>query len=114
VLKEGMRKSQYDCVNEASPHSNSALAHESSTPNRTLSGFEPGDFCHHDSKAVSATSDANLGSPDSIESQIRLRFHAKEVIAQAVIEHRIAEAANIKPQLHSPETLKQIEKPKTK
>ena len=99
---------------EASLCSNSVLVYGSSTPNQALLGYEPRDFYHHDNTSISATSDARAGIPDSIESQIRLRLHAKEAIIQAVIEHRIAEAANTKPQQYSPETLKQIEEPEAK
>ena len=80
-------------------------------PNQALLGYEPRDFYHHDNKVVSASTDAKLSQPDSIESQIRLRLHAKEAIPHAVIEHRTTEAANTKPQQYSPETLKQIEEP---
>eukprot|EP00959_Pyramimonas_sp_CCMP1952_P203251 4250321-Pyramimonas_sp.AAC.1 len=83
VQKQGIRKSQDDCVSEARLRSNSVLVHGSSTPNQALLGYEPRDFYHQDNKTVSASSDANLSQPDSIESQFRLWLHAKEAIIQA-------------------------------
>ena len=89
---------QDDCVIEASLCSNSILVYGSHTPNQALLGFEPRDLYHIDNDAVSATIDSNTAVPDSIESTIRLRLHAKEAIIQSIIEHRIAEAANTKVQ----------------
>ena len=45
---------------------------------------------------------------DNIESQMRLRLEAKEAIVQAIVEHRIAEAANTKIQQYSQEELSKL------
>ena len=67
------------------------------------------DFHDRDDKTISATSDAGLGSPGAIESQMRLRLRAGGAAVQGVIEQCVAEAASAKSRQLSPEMLKPIE-----
>ena len=108
VQKQGLKKSQDDCIAEACMCSNSVLVYGSNTPNQALLGYEPRDLYHIDNKSVGATIDASSAVPDSIESSVRLRLHAKEAIIQAVIEHRIAEASNTKIQQYTPEIIEKL------
>ena len=94
VQKQGLKLSQDECVVEACMVTNAILVYGSATPNQALLGYEPRDTFDLDNTSQAATSTASSANADYIESTIRGRLLAKEAIIQAIIEHRIAEAAN--------------------
>ena len=98
-----------ECVMEAGMATNSILVYHNAIPNQALFGFEPRDLCSMDNHLlVSQQQAAVIGRVDTIEAHLRCRFHSKEVVLQTVIEHRIAEAVNIKVQQYDTTVLDKL------
>jgi len=107
--RQNLKLSQDECVMEAAMATNSVMVYNAATPNQALIGYEPRDLFSMENKNLSATSGSVASRPDYLESSMRARLLAKEAIVQAIIEHRIAEAANSKHQQYDPQQLEKME-----
>ena len=60
VQKQGLRKTQDDCISEACLSSTSLLVYGSNTPNQALLGYEPRDVYTIDNNSVSSASESSF------------------------------------------------------
>jgi hypothetical protein len=86
----------------------SVLVYTSGTPNQGLLGYGPRDVYTLENTNLSAVAGATAAKPDFLETSMRAKLLAKDTIIQAVIEHRIAEAASSKHQQYNAETLETL------
>ena len=96
--KEGLDISKETLVYEATMAQNLLLNFNGSTPANALLGYTPRDFYDSDSATTMAHKGALEISPDTFESNVRMRLLSKQNVLRTIVEERIAVAGRSRPQ----------------
>ncbi|CAK0817055.1 unnamed protein product, partial [Prorocentrum cordatum] len=104
--REGLNISKETLVYEAAMAQNLLLNFGGSTPANALLGYTPRDFYDENSATTMAHKGALEISPDTFESNVRMRLLSKQNVLKTIVEERLAIANKSRPQKLDTERIK--------
>ncbi|CAK0846103.1 unnamed protein product [Prorocentrum cordatum] len=96
--REGLNISKETLMYEAAMSQNLLLNFGGSTPANALLGYTPRDFYDENSATTMAHKGALEISPDTFESNVRMRLLSKQNVLKTIVEERLAIANKSRPQ----------------
>ncbi|CAK0791575.1 unnamed protein product, partial [Prorocentrum cordatum] len=104
--REGLNISKETLVYEAAMAQNLLLNFGGNTPANALFGYTPRDFYDENSATTMAHKGALEISPDTFESNVRMRLLSKQNVLNTIVEERLAIANKSRPQKLDTERIK--------
>ena len=86
VQKAGLAVTQEQCVEEVAMTQNLLHSYNGCSPSQGLLGFIPRDAYDPENKSLGSFTPAIQTIPDAIETSVRMRLMAKDVILKSIVE----------------------------